>query len=100
MNGTKQFYGRRKRRASGIYTPGRIHALSEPGHPEEAARDHQTDINIKLESLKTAPRSEEERQEILSIMRRPVETLVEQVVIGKDRNLQVIIRLNVLKVAS
>ena len=49
-----------------------------------------------LNSLNTAPQSEEERQEILELKKQTVNTLVRRITIDRNRELQVEISLNLL----
>lgn len=49
-----------------------------------------------LDSLNTAPQSEEERQEIFALKKQIVNTLVRRITIDRNRELQVEISLNLL----
>jgi site-specific DNA recombinase len=58
--------------------------------------EYLSDLQLGLESLNAAPRNKEERHEIFKIKKKIVETLVEKVLIGKDRQMKVVFRVNLL----
>jgi site-specific DNA recombinase len=63
---------------------------------DDKVREYFRDLQEGIESLNTAPQSDEERREIFEYKRRIVLLLVEKVTISKDRELQIIFRLNLL----
>jgi hypothetical protein len=56
------------------------------------------DIRLGLESLNTAPQTDEERREQFELKKRIVKTLVGRVTIHKDRSLEITYRLNLLEI--
>jgi site-specific DNA recombinase len=72
--------------------------LSEINNWEEAALEYLEDLKVGLQSLDAAPQSDEEQHEIFLIKRRIVQTLVEKVMIYKERELKVVIKLNILTI--
>lgn len=74
--------------------------LSALDHWEEHARQYFADMKVGLLKLNAVPQSDEERLEAYNIKRRVVNTLVEKVIIQKDRSLKVVFRLNLLQMAQ
>jgi len=63
---------------------------------EAAAREYLADIQAGLEFLNAEAQTDEEWREQFEAKRQIVNTLVEKVLIGKDRQIQVVCRLDVL----
>ena len=61
---------------------------------EDKVQEYIGDLQIGLESLNAAPQDKEERREIFEAKREIVQTLVEKVLIGKDRKMKVVFRVN------
>jgi site-specific DNA recombinase len=74
--------------------------LSALDHWEEHAREYFADLKVGLLELNAVPQTDEERLEQFEIKRRVVNTLVEVVMIKKDRSLEVTIRLNLLQLVQ
>lgn len=53
-------------------------------------------LKLGLESLNDAPQSDEGRHHIFQLKRQIVQSLVDKVLIEKDRTLKVVIKLNIL----
>ncbi|MBC7879582.1 MAG: recombinase family protein [Anaerolineales bacterium] len=70
-----------------------IHLL---GDWEANVREYLYDLQIGLESLNVAPQNDEERQEIFTLKKQIVNTLVKRITIDRDRELHVEIGLNLL----
>jgi len=62
---------------------------------EEVAREYLASLRDGLEELNSTPETKEERLELFEMKRKIILALVEKVLIGKDRKLTVIFRLNV-----
>jgi site-specific DNA recombinase len=65
---------------------------------EEAVQDYFTDLWCGIESLEDEPTTDEERKELFALKRRAVLSLVERVLMGKDREMQIVFKLDVLSV--
>jgi hypothetical protein len=65
---------------------------------DEKAREYLEDLRLGLEALNAAPQTEEERHELFLDKRRIVQTLIDRVHIGKNREIKVVFRLNILEI--
>jgi len=74
--------------------------LSSLDHWEECAREYFADLVVGLAELKIVPQSDEERLNQFELKRMAVNTLVEEILIRKDRSLDVIIRVNLLQIVQ
>jgi len=61
-------------------------------------REYFVDLQVGLESLNAAPRSDEERQEIFNLKRNIVLALVQKVTIDRNRELTVHFNLDILRI--
>ncbi len=77
-----------------------IHNLSLLNKWEEKAAEYFLDLQIGLESLNAAPQTKEERREVFEIKRKTVQTLVDKILIGKERKLNIVFRLNILSLLN
>ena len=71
-------------------------ALPEMDNWEERALEHLMDLQTGLDALGTQVESDEEKKELFHLKRDIVLALVEKVLIGKDREMKVIFKLDVL----
>lgn len=65
---------------------------------DQQAREYLEDLRFGIAALNAAPQTEEERHELFLDKRRIVQTLVERVQIGKNREMKIIFRLNILEI--
>ena len=79
---------------------GEITNLSSLSNWEEKAEEYFLDLQMGLESLNTAPQTEEERCEVFEIKRKIVQTLVDRVLLGKGKKLKVVFKLNILSLLN
>jgi site-specific DNA recombinase len=79
-----------------LSTHSQVIKLSTLNNWEDAAIEYLEDLKLGIESLNVAPQSDEERHEIFQLKRQIVQTLVDKVLIEKDRALKVVIKLNIL----
>ena len=67
---------------------------------EDVAREYLASLRDGLEELNAEPETEEERHELFDMKQKIVLALVEKVLIGKDKKLTVVFRLNVQSLLS
>ncbi len=79
-----------------LATLSEINQLSALEGWESKVYEYFQDLQVGLESLHAAPKTDEERREIFKIKRQVVQTLVERVEILNDRDLKIVFRLNIL----
>jgi DNA invertase Pin-like site-specific DNA recombinase len=77
-------------------TLGSTERLAMLDNWEEVAREYFKDLKAALAGLNADPQTEEDRRKQFELKRQTVKTLVQKVLIGKDRQIQVVIRLDVL----
>ncbi|MBK7920310.1 MAG: recombinase family protein [Chloroflexi bacterium] len=75
---------------------GTIHEMRLLDNWEEVAIEYLTDLHAGLETLNRVPDSDEEKKELFQLKREIVLALVERVLIKKDREIEVIFKLDVL----
>jgi DNA invertase Pin-like site-specific DNA recombinase len=67
---------------------------------ESITRDYFKDLSAGLEWLKIAPQNEEERIQKFQLKQRLVRVLVEKIVVGKDRQIQITLALDLLRIIA
>lgn len=70
------------------------------GDWEAKVKEYLADLQAGLDSLNAVPQNDEERQEIFEIKKQIVNTLVGRVTIGRNRELRVVISLNLLNLIN
>jgi hypothetical protein len=79
-----------------LATSQKIVNLAELENWEQYAREYLEDVRVGIEIIKAEPQSEEERHGFFEVKRGIVQQIVERGEIDKDRNLTVLIRLDIL----
>jgi hypothetical protein len=67
---------------------------------ESVTRGYLNDLSAGLEVLKIAPLNEEERSQKFELKQRLVRVLVEKIVISKDRQIEITIAMDLLKIIA
>jgi hypothetical protein len=86
-----------KREMMTISETARLSALD---NWEDTAREYLATLYEGLEELNAEPETEEDRHELFQMRRQMVLALVEKVLIGKDRKLTVVFKLDVLSLLN